>query len=154
MTGKHASPLRAMRRTVCGYTAFLVLLTVAIVLMPIGNAVKEETRWVMYGSGSFFWVGLVGVIGHAIALSSQRKKAGCTFKRTGGKCCGLIRFFSNKEATVADIVMLVSIVGFIVAMLCTDALWFVFACFALFVLSFGMHCLLNGINYRYIIRHR
>lgn len=63
---------------------------------------------------------------------------------------GVISFFKNFEATVADIVL------FVAAILTVIFIWIRLSsalisigCMAILFLSFNMHCLLNGKNYRY-----
>lgn len=151
MRGKHAVSTAPAKRLLYGYVGFLLLLTTALALMPLGNALKEETRLVMYGCGVGFWVGIIGTLVTAMAFNRCGKRARADAQTANtGKRCGLIRFFQNKEASIADIGMLICLVGFILAELCEGMLFLAFVFLALFVFSFGMHCVLNGINYRYM----
>ena len=63
---------------------------------------------------------------------------------------GVISFFKNREAMVADITLFVSAV-FVAALLWLQwtSKWMILVGISLFFLSFNLHCLLNGRNYRY-----
>lgn len=63
---------------------------------------------------------------------------------------GVISFFKNREATVADISLFVSAI-FVAALLWLRVKvgWMILFGISLFFLSFSLHCLLNGRNYRY-----
>lgn len=133
------------------YIAFLAALAMGVVLMPIGSTVKERTMTVMYVSGAFFWLGIIGTAYMAVKINICRKNSYRFNEQVGNlKQFGLIHFFQNREALITDVVMFVSIIGFIIAKICTSKLLISFFLLALFVFAFGMHCLLNGINYRYL----
>ena len=133
------------------YVTFLMLLAVAFLLMPIASAQKDTTKILTVISGGFFWIGLVGTIVMAIKIDKTRKRSGkLRDKKSKVKQIGLLSFFKNKEAKIADIAMFASIICFIVARICTDNLYWLFTFLATFVFSFGMHCMLNGKNYIYL----
>ena len=133
------------------YITLLATLAVGVVLMAIGSTVKEKTMTVMYVSGAFFWLGLIGTVYMALKINSCRKNSYRFNEQIGNlKQFGLIHFFQNREAQIMDVVMFVSIIGFIIAKICINELLLSFILLALFVFAFGMHCMLNGINYRYL----
>lgn len=152
MTGRHSMISSRRRKRMLGmYIVFLLILTLGIVLMPIGSTVKEKTMVIMYVSGVFFWIGIAGTIYMALKINSCRKNSYRFNEQAGNeKQFGLIHFFQNREAKIIDVVMFVSIIGFIITKICTSELIISFILLALFVFSFGMHCMLNGINYRYL----
>lgn len=131
------------------YTVFLFVLAVSVALMPFGD--YESQKWAMYILGAVFWIGFIGTIVISVIINSLRKKSKdfnqdlVCFKNVG-----IINFFKNKEAAVSDIAMFVSIAGFIISRLFLKELIAMFIFAALIVFSFGMHCMLNGINYRFI----
>lgn len=151
MSRHSISPLQRRKCMMYLYSGFLSLWALAIVLMPIGSVIKENSIIMLYFSGAAFWIGLAGTICMAFKINNCRK-ASYRFKEHGGsrKQLGAIHFFQNKEAIVMDTLMFVSIIGLIIAKISTSGLLVSFLFFAVFVFSFGMHCMLNGINYRYI----
>lgn len=63
---------------------------------------------------------------------------------------GVISFFKNSESTVADIVLFVTtIMTVIFIWIRLSSALISIGCMAILFLSFNMHCLLNGKNYRY-----
>lgn len=133
------------------YTLFLFVCAVSFVLMPIGGSMEEKTKIPMVISGVIFWIGLLGTVFTALKINRCRKNDYRFNKKFGNlRQPGLICFFRNRPALIFDSMMFISIAGVIVAKLCTKELLPTFIFLSLFVFSFGMHCMLNGINYKYI----
>jgi len=133
------------------YITFLFLLSEAILFMPFANERKETSPTMLYIAGATFWFGLLGVIVMALVINSARKRSQRFNKLYPGlKQLGVVHFFRNKPAVIADLVMFVSIIGFIIATSLRAKLLLSFLLLAISVFSFGMHCMLNGINYKYI----
>ena len=133
------------------YTMFLALLAISVCLMPFGSSLKEKTAILMYLSGAAFWIGLIGTIFMAVKINNSRKNSYRFNERFGNhKQFGVVHFLQNTEAIIADIAMFVSIVAFIIAKIWISEIIVSFILLAVFIFSFGMHCMLNGINYRYI----
>lgn len=149
---KHCvASMRRRKRMIWLYTAFLFIWSLSIALMPLGSMMKESSRLPMYISGVVFWIGLAGTVGMIIRINYCRKNSyGFNEQFPQLKQFGLIHFFQNKIATIADIAMFVSIIGIIASRFVTDNLFSVFLFIAIFLFAFGMHCMLNGANYRYI----
>lgn len=133
------------------YILFLAILSFAFIIMPFASSLEERTSILIYISGGIFWMGLIGTIVMAIIINSHRKKS-LSFRKehSGLKQFGLISFFKNKEAKIADIAMFSTFVGFILAISVIKNIYVIFFCLSLLVCSFGLHCMLNGINYLYI----
>lgn len=130
---------------------FLLILTVSIVLMPFSVSLEEKTYLPVYLTGGLFWIGLIGTIGTAIKINISRKYSRqFNEKYPDLKQLGVIHFFKNTPAKITDILMVISIVGFIVFRLFSDNIVLQFIIIAVFVFLFGMHCMLNGINYIYL----
>ena len=129
----------------------LLVLSASVALMPVGFGLKEKTMVLFYVSGAAFWAGLIGVIVSAISLNSARK-TDPVFRTQyrGPKRFGLISFFSNVPAIVFDGLTLLSAVGIIVAFLAKGSVQLQLIAIASFAFSFGMHCILNGVNYIYV----
>ncbi len=142
---------RRKKRQFVLYSVFLLIWSIAILLMPIASMQREVTHIPMFISGGGFWIGLIGTIAMAVMINNARKRSDrLRNKRPEVKRVGLISFFQNREATIADISMFVSIVCFIVTRICMDNIYWLFVFLATFVFSFGMHCMLNGKSYIYL----
>ena len=64
---------------------------------------------------------------------------------------GVISFIKTREGLIADVIMFVSLIAVIViAWIQVRSQWVILSCVSVLYLSFNMHCLLNGKNYRYI----
>lgn len=121
------------KRVAGGYVACLSLLTASFVLMPFDDTVAA----LRYVAGAAFWLGLIGTVCMAVLLCRCAPQ----------KKLGVLQFFTNNEAKVFDSTMLLALLGFIIAKLCEAPLWLMFVLWALFVFSFGMHCMVNGTCY-------
>ncbi len=133
------------------YCGFLLILSISFSLMPFGVLMANQTMLMTYLAGSLFWIGLIGTVTAAIIiLRSKRRDKG--FKKTCHhyKQWGLVHFFQNKPAVIFDVLLFVSITGFVLARLFLDTTVCPFIFLSLLILSFGMHCMLNGSSYMYI----
>ena len=133
------------------YMAFLAALSISVFLMPIGIEIADRTRLLTYLSGVMFWVSLAGTISIALFITYKRKKnKEFANDASGRKRWGIIHFFQNKPAIICDVLLFVSLIGFIITRILSETTIFPFAFLSLFIFSFGMHCMLNGSNYNYI----
>lgn len=137
------------------YSSFLFLLSLSIVLMPIASEMKSDTMILLYCAGVCFWVGIVGTFYMSWRINQCRKRSvrinDCKAK---WKQIGLLHFFKNKYATLADSIMFFSLVGLVCIKLFTKTSFFAYLFLAVFIISFGMHCMLNGKCYEYIKEKR
>lgn len=145
------NPIQERKKMMYTYITFLFILALGISLMPIGSVMKEKTMIMIYISGAFFWLGFIGIFAILWKINRCRKNS-YEFHQyvRNTKQFGLICFFQNKEAFVVDMIMFFSLIGFIITKLCISEIIVCFAFFAIFVFAFGMHCMLNGINYKYL----
>lgn len=143
--------LKRQRKMMLLFTGFLFLFALAIALMPLGSSMKEKTILITYCSGAGFWIGLIGT-SFMVLIINQSCKASVRFNELYGdkKQFGIIHFFQNMEAKIMDVLMFVSLFTIIIAKVCNAELQLIYIIFAVFVFSFGMHCMLNGLNYKYI----
>lgn len=133
---------RQMDRILLGISigCFFVM-SVSFLLMPI--AMMQVTP------GVLFWLGLITGISLQIVLEFRRK---AFFKKYQVKRetmqkprNGLLSFFSNKEAMIADIVLGVSFVATVLTFMITRGYGIVcYLLVALTVFSFCLHCVFNG----------
>lgn len=133
------------------YMAFLAALSISVFLMPIGIEIADRTRILTYLSGVMFWVSLFGTISIALFINYKRKKSKeFANDASGSKRWGIIHFFQNKPAIISDVLLFVSLIGFIITRILSETTIFPVVFLSLFIFSFGMHCMLNGSNYNYI----
>ena len=123
--------------SICGY----VLLSGSFLLMPLENAGMLP--------GLLFWGGLLTGAALQVVLEARRR---AFFKQYNVKRekmqkprNGLLSFGSNRWAYVADTAMIVSLVGTALAFILTKGTGMLcYGFVAATVLSFCLHCILNG----------
>lgn len=131
-------------------TISFFIMSVDFMFMPIGsNDITHDYRWLDIITGLLFWIGLiVGTVLFVIYISKCKK----LYNENHGnknvyqeKHIGLITFFSNKEAMIADVALLVSVVLFAILMIFTDRTSYIcYISISILVFSFIMHCILNS----------
>lgn len=131
-----------------GVLAALLLSSAAVVWIPYVTFDPERGNPVFaYLCGAAFWgfllIGYGLFIGLALATKKLRKK--------GDRVWGVFRAFSNPEAIVADVLLMVSLVAFVIlrVMRVQNAL-LVCITLAVLLLSAHLHGILNGNVYRYM----
>lgn len=133
------------------YAAFLAVLSVSVLLMPFGIKMADKSMILTYISGSMFWIGLLGTIAMAVHITlSRRRSKGFEQVYPNHKRLGLIHFFQNTEAFICDVLMFISLIGFIITRIWVGTTIWPFIFLSILIFSFGMHCMLNGSNYTYI----
>lgn len=133
------------------YIVSLALFALSILLMPFVNAGKRDSKIPMYLDGALFWVSGISTIYQAIRINhSRRINAVFNKEYPGLKKLALLHFFQNKPALVMDLMMFISLSAFAIGRFLAWNLKVQFFLISMFVFSFGMHCMLNGINYMYI----
>lgn len=130
------------------FVFFLAMISISVIMMPFTVDYALIPPWV---SGLLFWVGLAGTAGITIAISRDRR-TDRSFRKQNRKLkqSGLIHFFQNKTAIVFDILMFIAIIAFIAISIIGYNYYLRFICLSVFVFSFGMHCMSNGMNFIYI----
>lgn len=133
------------------YIIALIVLSLSVFLMPIVNGIKTGTRVPIYMDGALFWIGFISTVRMAVKINSSRRRSASFNKRYGKqKKLGPVHFFQNREAVLMDVMMFVSLIAFIAARFLRWNTTVRFLLVSMFLFSFGMHCMLNGINYIYI----
>lgn len=137
------------------YTIFLGILSLAFFFMPFVNQKSEETMIPLQITGICFWIGIMGVIISTVFLNRIRKKDS-TFiqKKKNVFLVGALCFFQNIYGMIADVLVLVTGIGFVIVINLTSNLYVQFSFLALLIFSLGMHCMLNGICYKYVCSKR
>ena len=133
------------------YIAFLAVLSVSMFIMPFGIKMADKSMIMTYISGIMFWIGLLGTIAMAVYITRSRHRSqGFAKAHPNHKRLGLIHFFQNMPAFVCDILMFVSLIGFIITRIWVGTTIWPFIFLSILIFTFGMHCMLNGSNYIYI----
>ena len=151
---RHYSNRRSYRRRqmmLKSFVIFLILVSLSVALMPLGTKIKEISKLPLNAIGLLLWIGLIGTILSAVRINISRKRSP-VFKDLYGnkKKLGLIHFFQNRYAIICDCALFLSIIGLILSRFVFNHLGIRFIFISLFVFSFGMHCMLNGVDYIYI----
>jgi len=110
-------------------------------------------------NGSVFWGSFLLLIIACFVVSLLRRKDKAFQKDNPKHLPGCICFFKNLPAKIADIILLISLIAtgilFVLdvrLMIRGELQMLVFISITLFIFSFGMHSILNGINYKYFTR--
>lgn len=134
------------------FVTALFMMSMSLILMSFCGTENESNRVLTIVTGIFFWCGFIGTITAFIFMNiTRRKNDKSASEKNGILNIGLFRFFSNTCAGVFDVIMILSLCAFIVVLVVADNISVQLIIMAIFVFSFGMHCILNGINYKYII---
>lgn len=132
----------------CLSASAMFIMAATVLFMPYAVENGEQNRLVVVAVGLIFWASAIAGYGFIIAANIVRKKImslmSGSYSSLSGRP-GIITFFSNVYATVADTTMILSFVIFIMINL-TELKTTFFAYIFLFLLIFSihMHCLFNG----------
>lgn len=142
---------RQRQRKFWAFVISLLVLSVSIALLPAGELNGELKTVMIWVAGSLFWIGLAATVIMAVNINHSRR-ASPVFRSLypGLRQFGPINFFRNRPATVADVMMILSLIGSVAALLYANSNYIKLGTIAVFVFSFGMHCMLNGVNYIYL----
>ncbi len=126
-----------------------LLLAVSFLLMPLEvTNTLDGFSIINYLAGIIFWLSIILIIITQIVAAKRRKKwlnSNGIKKVSSLKTPGIISFFRNIYGVVADIMALISLIGFIAFFFITNGTGYICYVFiALFIFSFGMHCIFNG----------
>lgn len=135
-----------------------LMMSATFLLMPLDSMIPFFGKgFVTVAIGICFWTFFLIGIAVQIILTYRRKawhKAHRINVRRSSARVGIIAFFTNIPASAADIIMVISLIGFTVSLFITNASGYVCYVF-LSVLSFSfcMHCILNGKIYHHITNY-
>ena len=148
---KHIGAILRQRRLFYLYLGCMLVCAFTIALMPVASLLAEEKRVFLILDGMFFWLGIAGALASCVLINRKRKGSmAFTGRYPKLKRLGLIHFFQNRAALIADIAMFVLTAGIVIVRIITDNVFILFPLLAGIVFAFGMHCMLNGINYIYL----
>ena len=121
---------------------------IACILIGTDEATNKVLRLVF---PIVFWLGLIAEQVFIWKANSLRKHFEATGKKRGIKMNpGIISILQTEAGAIADIVFAISLVVFVILMATgvgEKAIQYIFI--FLLVLSFRLHCILNGKNFRY-----
>ena len=123
------------------------LLAASFLFMPLEN----EQLQIM--AGVMFWVFLIlGIVSQVLVAIWFRQACSKNKEwRIQKQRIGIFTIGKNKFSVVADIILLISAVTFVVLMIFTRGTGYIsYIVLTILVFSFSMHCVLNGKVYYYI----
>ena len=122
--------------------------SVTILFMPFGSFEQDGKQTLAFILAIVFW--LFFILGFVFLLPiSKQRKSDKNFKSKGG--IGLLRFFSNKPAMIADGLMIAGIIALILTFIIpTLPGWITLVATFTAVFFLEMHGIFNGMNYEYM----
>lgn len=131
---------------VCSFISSFALLSCTFIGM---NDISDKIIGIIFPI--MFWFGLVAeqiLIWKSNAVRKEIENAGETLKFRGRP--GIINIWENRYGAIADIVCIVSLLLLVVFMIIgIGEKTIQYILIFLLVLSFRMHCILNGQNFKY-----
>ena len=122
----------------------------SFLLMPI-NAYEPGVTPVRVLSGSLFWLGMIVGVVCQIMLAKRLRQPIREHEKASKRRVGVLCFFSNRFASIADLLLAVSLIALIVSFFAESALgYFNYIIRFVFILALSGHCILNGKMYYYI----
>lgn len=135
---------------------FLGSAAVSFLLMPLeSESTVGSIPSDILAVGLMFWISVAAETVIQCVLAHRRKEWCKIYRIKPSKISqktGIITFFGNVGATAAEAAAAVSLIGFLTVGAATH--WCGYSCYifvSLFVFSFGMHCILNGKVFWYIV---
>ncbi len=133
-------------------TIFLLLMAGSILIMPMATKVGEEDRTVLLLSGLVFWISCIA--GYTLLFMANKERKYFIRRKLDGDISmgcrsGIITFFDNVPATIADVAMIASFLLF-VGIYFTELKYeyISYVLLSILVFSLNMHCLFNGRIYK------
>ncbi len=126
----------------------------SILLLPFSGNDGEGLSAMGYIIGILFWAGLLAGVGcwSAAYMGCRQKKGMQTAINT--EKTGMICFFQNRQAVIADIVLIVSVAAMIGSMVISFGMWLNLITMFLLLYSFHLHYLFNGRLYKFLFKKR
>lgn len=132
-----------------------VLEFVLILCTPLVNLDGSSAQKIgAYILAAFFWI-CIAIEGIFVHLSTQERRwmerRGLRNRALKHSPLGVISFFKNLEATVVDVILFASTILVVIlvwAQVKKECM--IMSGISILFLSFNLHCILNGKNYRYI----
>ena len=131
--------------------SFFMMSLIFIVMMLDSEITIMNNRELAITEGACFWAFLLLGIAAIIVLTVRRREWININNKIIKKRIGVISFFRNVPALIADIIFISSLIAFVVASIVTNMYGEIcFVLLSIVVFSFCMHCILNGKIYHHI----
>lgn len=144
-----------MKKDIVLMKTVIVLLFISsfsLILSLFGDYNGNVLNVVMaYAVGVLFWGGLIAGYVLLLIINSHRKKTLVSKTDNSAGRVGIISFFTNKIAIICDCaipVLLILMIIFIFFPLNNQVITVII--YSLLVFSLHMHCVFNGLNFKYI----
>lgn len=128
---------------------FAILSLSFLLMAPLPGDIQSWGMDIL--AGASFWLSLAAGLGCQGLLGIRRRKWEKRVEAEVPGRIGLISFCKNPQGRLADLFLLVSVLGFALAMWLTRSQGFI--CYVFLgctVLAFFAHCVYNGRNYNYL----
>ena len=128
---------------------------VLLLLIPCSNIEGTKTQQMMaYIIAFLFWSSIIGELICVRLSSNERKRLERKFhngREINQSLPGVFSFAKNRESKIADITLYLSVIllGIIIWTNIKTG-WIIIGVVSILVLSFNIHCVFNGKNYRYL----
>ena len=128
------------------------LMSATILFMPFATRIGEQNRILAVLLGAVFWIS--AILGYTLLIIANAKRKGFIRSKIDGNVkmncrAGIIEFFSNIPATIADVTMILSLLLFIIVGFTSWRYEYIaYLLLFFFAFSFNMHCMFNGRIYK------
>lgn len=133
----------------------VVLVICWLLFYDVSNDFDYACNWKQWKAiipiGLAFWFFAISGYILLIVANVEFKRISGNLRKNKRSLPGIISFFSNKIAMIADVAVIISIVAFVI--ICITELRFKYIAFVtlfLLIFSLHMHCLFNGRIYKLI----
>lgn len=141
-----------VKRTITFFRLSMLSMLAATIGLACIPVLSEFTA-LSYCAAAVFWLGVIfQQVFFWIGNAGRKKMEQKVFrvKRGGKGALGIICFGSNRKATICDCVMFASIIAVVLEIAFSAKQdWLIMISLVALFLSFNLHCVLNGKNYRY-----
>lgn len=126
----------------------------SILFLPFSGNGSDSLTAVGYLIGILFWAGLIAGSGCWIAayIGCRQKKGMQT--AIASERVGMLCFFQNRQAMIADVVLAISLIAMICNMIIGFNVWVSLLIIFLLLYSFHLHYLFNGRLYKFLFKKR
>ena len=149
------SIIQTIRRQFWLSVGLLTAMSATLLLMPWASGIADRTgNWSIRIVGVLFW--LFAIAGYSMVMKANANRKRFLHKRFGCDTQtnlkpGVFCVFSNKMAEIADIMLVIFAMAFLVALFTQlKSTYYIIVILSCLVWAANMHCLFNGKVYRTI----
>ena len=146
--------LQKIKQLFCSAVIFQFLMSASILLMPMATKIGQQDGKIKLLLGLVFW--LSAIAGYALVVMANSERKRLINQKIDGNVktnhrLGIVSFFTNAPATVADVIMIISLLLFVVVNFTKWKYEYIsYIILFVFIFSLHMHCMFNGIIYKAI----